>query len=117
MATGPTRQHPLMTLEEHLDYSKQLKTFTERYLSAGIINKFPKASKQSRALRNARDAMNSLRWALEDDLCRVVPEDDPVWNWSKFYTGDADEDPRRPSKNSRTQSSCPNSIKPEGESA
>jgi hypothetical protein len=42
-----------MTAEEHLEYSKRLKAFAASALTVEFMNRFPKASKQSRALKRA----------------------------------------------------------------
>lgn len=89
-------QKARMTIEEHAEYGRELKTLLAgRMFHADILNKFPKKSSQQQALWRAREALVELQSKMENAICALVPVDDPVWDWSKFYAGETDADPRR----------------------
>jgi hypothetical protein len=87
--------NPGLTIEEHAAFGKELKAFMSSEFFNRVWGKYQKTSKQAQALSKAFDAIQTLRFAMEDDICQLVPENDPVWNWIRFYCGEADEDPRR----------------------
>jgi hypothetical protein len=95
-----TRQNPGLTIEEHAAFGKKLKAFMSSEFFRRVWGKYQKSSKQAhaQALSKAFDAIQALRFAMEDDVCQLVPENDPVWNWIKFYCGEPGEDPRRVNK-------------------
>lgn len=78
-------RHPRMTVAEHLAFAKEAQTFDAA--ARLLLGRFPKASRQTRALRKVRDALAGLRSVMDDEVCSLVPIDDPELIATRIYYG------------------------------
>lgn len=86
-----------LTIEEHAALGQALKEFDQsnRSLLLKAINSVPKQHRLVRVYHKFRLAWNEMRIELEHQMCKLVPVDDPVWDWGAFYSGGLDRHPDR----------------------
>jgi putative IMPACT (imprinted ancient) family translation regulator len=74
------------TVDEHISLGNQIKSAW--MIQSRLLNHFPKSSRPARALRLLEAALLTLKGALDNEVCQLVPQDkDPRGLATKVYYG------------------------------